>query len=127
MTTIKFLCPPELDGKIPPPVRASKCLPDWFRDLPREMGMKDEYGLPGLTVRACLPVADVMSLGWIIPLPLDIRAGVDPLSGQFNFHWAEADPFKPLDMHHPGQVGADGPGPFAGQMPLKFTLQKGRY
>lgn len=120
MTDIKFLCPPELEGKVPPPVRASKCLPDWFRNLPREMGMKDEHGLPGLTVRACLPVADVMSLGWIIPLPVDISTSADPQTGQLQFHWPQDAPIKPLDMHHPGQIGADQPGPFTGQVPLKF-------
>lgn len=120
MTDIKFLCPPDLDGKIPKPARASKFLPDWFRDLPREMDMKDEHGLPGLTVKACLPVTDIMSLGWIIPLPVDIRAGIHPETGQFNFHWDETSPFKPLDMHHPGQIGSDMPGPFAGAMPFKF-------
>ena len=120
MTDIKFLCPPELDGRIPKPARASKFLPDWFRGLPREMDMKDEHGLPGLTVKACLPVTDIMSLGWIIPLPVDIRAGIHPKTGQFNFHWDETSPFKPLDMHHPGQIGSDKPGPFAGAMPFKF-------
>ena len=120
MTDIKFLCPPELDGRIPKPARASKFLPDWFRGLPREMDMKDEHGLPGLTVKACLPVTDIMSLGWIIPLPVDIRAGIHPKTGQFNFHWHETSPFKPLDMHHPGQIGSDKPGPFAGAMPFKF-------
>ena len=84
------------------------------------MDMKDEHGLPGLTVKACLPVTDIMSLGWIIPLPVDIRAGIHPKTGQFNFHWDETSPFKPLDMHHPGQIGSDKPGPFAGAMPFKF-------
>ena len=120
MTDIKFLCPAELSGKIPQPARASKFLPDWFRGLPREMDVKDEHGLTGLTVKACLPVTDIMSLGWIIPLPVDIRAGIHPKTGQFNFHWDETSPFKPLDMHHPGQIGSDKPGPFAGAMPFKF-------
>jgi hypothetical protein len=117
---IKFLCPPELEGKIPSPERATKFLPDWFRDLPREMGMKDAHGLPAMTVRACLPVADVMSLGWIIPLPFDISATRDPQSGQVAFDWDDDLAFKPLDMHHPGQVGADKPGPFFGRSALKF-------
>ncbi|WGW03905.1 hypothetical protein [Tropicibacter oceani] len=41
MTHISFLCPPDLLGKIPEPIPASKALPDWFRALPREMGMAD--------------------------------------------------------------------------------------
>ena len=51
------------------------------------MGMTDEHGLPGLTVRACLPVADIMSLGWIIPLPVDISTTTNPQTGQLQFHW----------------------------------------
>lgn len=119
MTEITFLCPPELEGRIAPPVRASKVLPDWFRDLPREMGMKDAHGLPGLTVRACLPVADVMSLGWVIPLPFDIWTDIDPVTGQLQFQWAKNLPFQPIEGHHPGQIGAENP-PFNGRMPLKF-------
>ena len=120
MSTITFLCPPELAGRIPEPVRAGKCVPDWFRRLPREMGLTDAHGLPGLTVRACLPVADAMSLGWIIPLPVDIYVRTDPATGQVQFDCPADAPLSPLDPHHPGQIGADGPGPFAGTMPLKF-------
>lgn len=119
MSEISFLCPPELEGRIPPPVPASKELPEWFRALPREMGMMDAHGLPGLTVRACLPVADVMSLGWIIPLPYSISTGADPQTGQLQFHWSRDVAFAPLDLHHPGQIGADKP-PFQGKQPLKF-------
>ncbi len=116
---ISFLCPPELDGKIPTPAPASKFLPDWFRNLPREIGMKDAHGLPGLTVRACLPVADIMSLGWIIPLPFDIWAAPDPHTGHLQFRWKDGIDFSPLDQHHPGQIGGDA-SPFEGMMPLKF-------
>jgi len=119
MTDLTFLCPPELEGKIPPPLRASKCLPDWFRDLPREMGMKDTHGLPGLTVRACLPVVDVMSLGWIIPLPFEISTTIDPATQQMQFSWPEDAPFQPIEGHHPDQIGANRP-PFYGRSPLKF-------
>jgi hypothetical protein len=119
MSDITFLCAPELDGKIPKPERASKFLPDWFRNLPREMGMKDAHGLPGLTVRACLPVADIMSLGWIIPLPFDIRAVQDMSTGQLQFQWPDDVSFQPIEGHHPDQIGADKP-PFLGRSPLKF-------
>jgi len=116
---MEFLCPPELINQIPHPQPAAKFLPQWFRNLPREMGMKDAHGLPGLTVRACLPVADIMALGWIIPLPFDVGTGIDPATGQLQFRWAEGLPFAPIDLHHPGQIGADKP-PFQGVQPLKF-------
>lgn len=119
MTPITFLCPPELDGKIPAPLPASKHIPDWFKALPREMGIKDEHGLPGLTVRACLPVADIMSLGWMLPLPFDLKVIIDPATGQFMVDYAPDIPFKLIEPHHPGQIGADKP-PFYGSQPLKF-------
>lgn len=119
MSQIEFLCPPDLIGRVPEPAPASKFLPEWFRDLDREMGMEDAHGLPGLTVRACLPVADVMSQGWIIPTPVDIWTTVDPQSGGLQFNWAKDAPFAPIDMHHPDQIGAKYP-PFEGQQPMKL-------
>lgn len=116
---IEFLCPPELLGKIPEPAPAAKFLPEWFRDLEREMDMKDAHGLPGLTVRACLPVADVMAQGWIIPTPVDIWTVVDAATGQMEFRWAGDAPLTPIDAHHPDQIGAKYP-PFEGAQPLKF-------
>ncbi|MEM6476280.1 MAG: hypothetical protein AAF687_08955 [Pseudomonadota bacterium] len=117
---IEFLCDPELAGTIPPPDRAIKFLPDWFRNLDREMGMPDAQGLPGLTVKACLPVTDTFSLGYVIPLPYDIRFG--PMEGPVNLgiQWAETCQFQPIEQHHPGQLGAPNP-PFGQVMPLKFV------
>ena len=116
---IEFLCDPGLFGRIPEPQPAGRFIPDWFRDLPREMGMPDAHGLPGLTVRACLPVADIMSLGWIIPLPFDVWTEQVPETGQITFNWDASCPFNAIEPHHPGQIGADKP-PFQGLQPLKF-------
>ena len=46
MIEIEFICPPELFGKIPEPAPAAKFMPDWFRNLPRDMGIPDADGLP---------------------------------------------------------------------------------
>lgn len=119
MDQVSFLCPPELDGKIPAPAPASKFLPEWFRGLPREMGIPDAHGLPGLTVRACLPVADAMAQGWIIPTPVDIWTSRDPVFGTVKFHWDEAVGFAPVAAHHPGQIGGHQP-PFLGAQPYKL-------
>ncbi|MGV6811802.1 MAG: hypothetical protein ACWA47_06120 [Brevirhabdus sp.] len=119
MAKIEFLCDPSLVDRIPHPAPSARFLPEWFRDLPRDMGMPDAHGLPGLTVRACLPVADVMAQGWIIPLPFDIWTVLDPVSGQLEFRWDTDIPFNPMEPHHPGQIGADMP-PFEGEQPLKF-------
>tara|TARA_R110002072_G_scaffold27730_16_gene90015 strand:+ start:2136 stop:2288 length:153 start_codon:yes stop_codon:yes gene_type:complete len=50
MSAVEFLSSPEMIGKIPEPAPAAKFLLEWFRDLDREMGMKDAGGLPGLKV-----------------------------------------------------------------------------
>lgn len=119
MDHVNFLCPPELEGRIPAPAPASKFLPDWFRALPREMGMPDAHGLPALTVRACLPVADVMAQGWIIPTPFDVWTSRHPDFGTVQFHWDADAPFAAVEAHHPAQIGATEP-PFLGAQPYKL-------
>jgi hypothetical protein len=117
--TIEFLCDPELLGKIPTPERSIRSAPDWFTQLGREMGMKDANGLPGLTVKACLPVTDIFSLGYMIPLPFDVQLHVPEDRVSIQMGWAPDVPFQPIEQHHPAQIGAPNP-PFESTMPLKF-------
>lgn len=116
---IEFVCDPALKGLIPEPERASRFLPDWFRSLQRDMGMPDPNGLPGLTVKACLPVTDAFTLGWIVPLPFSVRILVPEDRVNIQMGWAEDVPFQPVEQHHPGQIGAPA-APFAQTMPLKW-------
>lgn len=116
---IEFLCDPELAGKIPPPERAIRFAPDWFKRLNREMGMSYENGLPAMTAKACLPMTDAFSLGFVIPLPFDVLIVVPEDRVSIQMGWAEGLPFQPLEQHHPGQIGAPEP-PFQSVMPLKF-------
>lgn len=116
---ISFLCDPELAGRLPAPERAARFIPQWFRDLEREMGMPDPNGLPGLTVKACLPVTDAFTLGWIIPLAMPVRVVVPEDRVNIQMGWGEDAPFQPVEQHHPGQIGAPAP-PFQQTMPLKW-------
>ena len=116
---IEFLCDPALEGRIPVPERAIRFAPEWFKRLDREMGMPDAQGMPGMTVKACLPVTDALSLGFIIPLPFDIMLRVPEDRVSIQFGWAPDVPFQPVEQHHPGQIGAPEP-PFERAMPLKF-------
>lgn len=118
-TAIEFLCDPALIGKIPSPERAIRFAPDWFKRLEREMGMPDAHGLPGLTVKACLPMTDAFSLGFVIPLPFTVRIMVPEDRVSIQLGWDPAAPFQPIEQHHPGQIGAPAD-PFASTMPLKF-------
>ncbi|MDN3645992.1 hypothetical protein QWY75_07220 [Pontixanthobacter aestiaquae] len=117
--TIEFLCDPELLGKIPAPERSIRSAPEWFKRLDREMGMKDANGLPGLTVKACLPVTDTFSLGYMIPLPFDVQLHIPEDRVSIQMGWAPDVPFQPIEQHHPAQIGAPEP-PFESTMPLKF-------
>jgi hypothetical protein len=44
------------------PIPASKAIPEWYRKMPRVVG-----GVQ--TVKTCVPVLDVLTAGYIIPLP----------------------------------------------------------
>ena len=116
---IEFLCDPALAGKIPAPERAIRFAPDWFKRLNREMGMAYENGLPAMTAKACLPMTDAFSLGFVIPLPFDVLIVVPEDRMAIQMGWAEGVPFQPLEQHHPAQIGAPEP-PFERVMPLKF-------
>ncbi|WP_432768849.1 MAG: hypothetical protein HEQ22_16025 [Sphingopyxis sp.] len=116
---IEFLCDPALWGRIPPPERAIRFAPDWFKRLNRDMGMTYENGLPAMTAKACLPMTDAFALGFVIPLPFDVRILVPEDRVSIQFGWADDLPFAPLEQHHPAQIGAPAP-PFERVMPLKF-------
>lgn len=117
---IEFLCAPDLIGRIPAPERAVRFAPEWFKRLPREMGMNYANGLPALTAKGCLPMTDAFSLGFVIPLPFEVRLTVPEDRYFIQLGWAEGLPFRPVEQHHPAQLGAPAP-PFERTMPLKFT------
>ena len=115
---IEFLCDPELLGRIPEPERANRFVPDWFRQLSRNLDASEEEA-PSLTIRACMPVADVFDLGFILPLPFDVSFHVPEEGAPIRTEWKSDLPFAPIVPHHPGQIGAPAE-PFQSAMPLKF-------
>ena len=117
---IEFLCPPELFGRIPAPERAVRFTPEWFKRLPRDVGMTFENGLPALTAKGCLPLTDAFSLGFVVPLPFEVRLIVPEDRLAIQVAWAEGAPFRPIEQHLPAQIGAPAP-PFERTMPLKFV------
>ncbi|MFZ1741619.1 MAG: hypothetical protein WAT93_02130 [Pontixanthobacter sp.] len=118
-SAIEFLCEPDLWGKIPQPERSIRWAPEWFKRLDRELGIKDAQGLPGMTIKACLPVTDVFSLGFMLPLPFDVQMNVPEDRVSIQLGWADNVPFQPIESHLPSQIGAPEP-PFESTMPLKF-------
>lgn len=116
---VEFVCAPGLESRIPLPERAVRFAPHWFKNLERDMGVPNREGLPGLTAKACLPMTDAFSAGFIIPLPFDVRLVVPDDRVSIQMGWADDLPFAPIEQHHPGQIGAPNP-PFEQTMPLKF-------
>lgn len=116
---IEFICDPELINNIPAPEKAIRSAPEWFRKLEREMSTKDAYGMPAMTAKACLPMTDAFSLGYMLPLCTDVEFDV-PEDRQFiQVGWTKRLPFLVVDRHHPKQIGAPEP-PFETAWPMKF-------
>jgi hypothetical protein len=70
--TLKFRCPAELYGKLPPPVPATSGLPGWLKAMPAQtlsaINMREED-----TIKRCPPFVDAMTSGFLIPLMCDLR------------------------------------------------------
>ena len=73
---IRFLCRPEDEGVIAPPVPAKDYLPSWFRKLPAVDETQLSNTDTGLTIKRCMPFLDAMTTGWIIPLPATVRLAI---------------------------------------------------
>ncbi|MEL7446288.1 MAG: hypothetical protein AAGK02_10795 [Pseudomonadota bacterium] len=116
---IEFLCDAEIADSIPHPQKSVRFAPDWFRNLEREMDLTYENGMTAGTVKACLPVTDAFSLGFVIPLPYDVQFLIPEDRVSIRMGWPDNCAFQPVEQHHPGQIGAPSP-PFEAAMPLKF-------
>ena len=103
--TLKFRCPRELEGHLPPPVPASLGLPDWLKAMPTKafssINLREEE-----TVKRCPPVVDAMTTGFLLPLICDLRVENGaitwdhdlPASGALDY------PRSPISFHDAGQV-----------------------
>ena len=103
--TLKFRCPPEVYGKIPPPVPAALGLPGWLKTMPPQafntINLRNED-----TVKRCPPFVDAMTSGFLIPLICDLKVENGsitwdndiPPGGELNF------PRSPIGFHDASQV-----------------------
>ncbi len=93
---IKFTCPPQLDGKLPPPQPARRVLPDWLRKMELTQDIQD-LG-EEQTLKSCPPFIDAMAHGFVIPLAADISIE----DGRFSWDWDYED--SPVSFHFPIQA-----------------------
>jgi hypothetical protein len=103
--TLKFRCPAELEGLLPPPVPAASGLPDWLKSMPAQafntiMGGEDN------TVKRCPPFVDAMTSGFLIPLMCDLRVEDGEITWDNDFPQANTVFFarSPVGVHDAGQV-----------------------
>lgn len=101
---IEFLVEEKMFGVVPEPHPASRVMPDWFRNLssyPTDLP-PDGFAVP--TAKRCIPMQDMLSLGYIMPLPWAVRV-VATEDGDVSFSWL-GQPLlgEPIQKHTPSQV-----------------------
>jgi hypothetical protein len=84
---IKFLCRPEDEGVIAPPVQAKTVLPEWFRKLPAVDRSHVTTANNGLTVKRCMPFLDAMMSGWLLTLGATVRLEIKNGGQTVNAGW----------------------------------------
>lgn len=76
MSHISFIAvDKECLDNFPHPKPASTFIPNWFKDMPALVGDKKYIGgngNPNSTVKRCVPFRDMMTAGYMIPLPCDV-------------------------------------------------------
>lgn len=103
--TLKFRCPAELEGKLPPPVPASLGIPDWLKAMPAQafsaVSMRDEE-----TVKRCPPFIDAMTSGFLIPLICDLKVDNGSITWESDLPPGGAIEFprSPIGFHDVSQV-----------------------
>lgn len=77
-------------GIYDPPVPAIKLIPEWYKNQNKYTNGEKEYGQTGTvnhTIKACMPVFDLMSAGYIYTLPGDVLISRDG-AGNINTLWS---------------------------------------
>jgi len=68
---------------IPEPELASHFLPKWFKEMPAHRYIPQEVS----TAKRCVPLLDIMSAGYIMPLWRDLKISYEEDDGGVRFGW----------------------------------------
>ena len=115
---IEFYCHPDLNGIIPEPIPASKCIPNWWKKLQPTIPARDSFGAPSMTAKKCMPLLDAMSHGFIIPLQGDVHIITN--SDRSTIKATNPPHGKFIEFHSVNQVGGKKNAPGAPADPIKF-------
>lgn len=96
---VEFHCAPHLIDAIPHPVRASKAIPEYYKNLKSTVSGEPDKG----TLKRCVPFLEALSAGYIIPLWADvfIRSNGNELNVMFPPAFQQD---KMLEAHQAEQV-----------------------
>lgn len=102
MTHITFKCEKRWLPVFDQPSPAINYLPEWFKRCPHDVDTPINQ-FPVGTVRRCMPAWDFMTLGYIIPLPIDLHvwAGESKEQGS-SLNWR--GDWKLVDQHDDSQA-----------------------
>ncbi|MGH6949109.1 MAG: hypothetical protein ACREDZ_17415 [Kiloniellales bacterium] len=118
---VKFRCFPEIEAVLPKPYLAKRGMPEWLKRMPLSLFSHD-IGEEVKTVKACPPVVDAMTSGFLLPLACDLK--VD--KGSFEWDWSDLPPNLPPHVarspihFHIGEQVAGSPLAGLGWVPIKF-------
>lgn len=115
MIEIEFKIIEEFKDNYPHPVPAKKLVPDWYKKMSTHIDdhksngrfTEDASGIESnLTMKSCIPMRDVITSGYIIPLHMDMLVGK---SGDENEsfgigHYNDYYPFKHVGTHPIRQI-----------------------
>lgn len=83
------------------PVPAKRLIPEWYKAQDKYVGGKkvvsSENGLMNSTVKACMPIFDIITAGYIITTPVDLNVSINS-DGISELIWAMND-FSAISSH----------------------------
>jgi hypothetical protein len=90
------------------PAPAKKFVPKWFREFPLFFSNKGKYAWLGpkgnnSTFKACMPLFDTMTSGYMIPVPMDIYVLRDE-AGIARFQWRDGGETPMVGEHDLDQI-----------------------
>lgn len=107
---IEFLSSEQHCDILTPPAPANKFMPEWYKHLPtHSKSHRDHRGSLSMTAKKCLPMLDIMTHGFIIPLAGDIHIRTNEDASQIDI--TENQYIKLTEEHNQDQVGSKFPFP----------------
>ena len=90
------------------PSPARKFVPKWFREFPLFFGNKGKFEWIGVkgnngTFKACIPIFDVMTSGYMLPVPMDIIVKRDD-AGIPKMSWRDSGEMGMVSEHDVSQI-----------------------